>query len=230
MNFNFSFWNCAASPPGQRKRTSESVITDIACVIDYLFSQCSVEFVALCEVNRTSFLRIKEKLATPGLTPLLFNNKTATGSRFDIGCLYDSTRFEVITGKTHTGNIGTSTLKIAQQLTLEFHQHHLPLQLLVSHWPSRLHSIAEDLRNKCSIGLRGFVDNLLSASHQLILMGDYNDEPHDRSLFKNLSATNDRRLVISKPDYWLYNPFWKTLAASTPFTHGETHHDFINSF
>ncbi|MBG6244780.1 hypothetical protein CS369_08380 [Candidatus Symbiopectobacterium sp. 'North America'] len=61
---------------------------------------------------------------------------------------------------------------------------------------------------------------------QVILMGDYNDEPYAHSLFKNMSATNDRDLVLSEPDYWLYNPYWKTLSARVPFSIDEQQHDF----
>lgn len=57
-------------------------------------------------------------------------------------------------------------------------------------------------------------------------MGDYNDEPYAHSLFKNMSATNDRNLVLSDPDCWLYNPYWKTLFARIPFSIDEQQHDF----
>lgn len=227
MIFNFAFWNCAVSPPGKNKSLDDSAIyDDIVSVIKYILFEREIDFLALCEVNNESFGKISLALRELGLSFKLLNNKTETGSRFDIAYIYVAEKIEVIPGVAHTGNVGTSAIKIAQQLKVFFKNEGSVIQMLVSHWPSRLQNVAEDFRNKCSIGLRGFVDSLVAEGQQVILMGDYNDDPYAHSLFKNMSATNDRGLVISKPDFWLYNPFWKTLFPKIPYSYGEDCHDF----
>ncbi|MBN3216179.1 endonuclease/exonuclease/phosphatase family protein [Pectobacterium polaris] len=227
MSFRFAFWNCAISPPGVKDWKNRGNIADAVEIIRHLFIHERIDLLAVCEVNQTSFQLLVEGLLDIGIASKFMDDTTPTGGQFDIGYFYRSTRIAVTQGKTHTGRIGSSSLKIAQQLKIAFKaEASYEINMLVSHWPSQLRTIAEDFRNKCSIGLRGFVDSLLADKPQVILMGDYNAEPYDPSLFKNLSATNDRALVLSNPDYWLYNPYWKTLSARVPFSFEEQQHDF----
>ncbi|UAY97547.1 endonuclease/exonuclease/phosphatase family protein [Dickeya dadantii] len=229
MDFRFAFWNCAISPPGQKDIRSPENVADAVKVILELFVNEKISFLALCEVNKDSFQSLSTALSEFDL-PLLGNfmaDKTSTGSTFDIGYFYNSSQVEVEHGHAHTGRLGTSSIKIAQQL-LVFVKEESPslLNVFISHWPSQLRTIAEDFRDKCSIGLRRSIEEIVNKKQQAILIGDYNTEPYDHSLFKNLSATNDRELVLSAPDYWLYNPYWKTLSARVPFTVNEQRHDF----
>ncbi|MDE8740502.1 hypothetical protein PZA20_01500 [Pectobacterium polaris] len=227
MSFRFAFWNCAISPPGVKDWQNRGNVADAVEIIRHLFIHERIDLLAVCEVNQTSFQLLVEGLLDIGIASEFMDDTTLTGGQFDIGYFYRSTRIAVTQGQTHTGRIGSSSLKIAQQLKIAF-KTETPneINMLISHWPSQLRTIAEDFRNKCSIGLRGFVESLLADKKQVILMGDYNDEPYAHSLFKNLSATNDRALVLSKPDYWLYNPYWKTLSARMPFSFEEQQHDF----
>ncbi|MFE8100860.1 hypothetical protein RBA71_05100 [Brenneria goodwinii] len=229
MDFRFAFWNCAISPPGQTGMRSPADMDDAVEVIADLFANKEIGFLALCEVNKESFEYISNALSELEL-PLssqFMPDKTSTGSEFDIGYFFDATQIAVEHGIAHTGSLGTSSVKIAQQLLMVVKEEQPSIvNVLVSHWSSQLLKIADDFRDECSKGLRRFVEELIRKNQQIILMGDYNDEPYSRSLFKNIRATNDRALVLSNPDYWLYNPYWKTLAARMPFTIDEQQHDF----
>nr|POW23974.1 hypothetical protein PB20LOC_04212 [Pectobacterium parmentieri] len=229
MDFRFAFWNCAMSPPGQKEMQSPAHMADAVEVIADLFAKEKIGFLALCEVNKESFEYLSNTLSELEL-PLssqFMPDKTSTGSEFDIGYFYDSTQVAIEHSMAHKGELGTSSVKIAQQLLMVVKEEQPSIiNVLVSHWPSQLLKIADDFREECSKGLRIFIDSLIRENQQVILMGDYNDEPYSRSLFKNIHATNDRALVLSKPDYWLYNPYWKTLSARMPFTVDEQQHDF----
>lgn len=229
MDFHFAFWNCAMSPPGNKKVQSAANMADAVEVIADLFTKKKILFLALCEVNSESFEHISSALSKLGL-PLsaqFMPDKTSTGGEFDIGYFYDPSQVDVAHGVAHTGRLGSSSVKIAQQLLMVIKEDSLSLiNVLVSHWPSQVLKNADDFREECSKGLRRFVESLIHEKHQVILMGDYNDEPYSHSLFKNIHAINDRALVISQPDFWLYNPYWKTLVARMPFTVNEQQHDF----
>lgn len=229
LDLRFAFWNCAISPPGQKEMRSPANMADAIDVITDLFTDEKVVFLALCEVNNESFECLSKGLSGRGL-PLLAKflpDKTSTGSEFDIGYFYDPSQIAVEHGIAHSGSLGTSSVKVAQQLLMVVKEDPAAMiNVLVSHWPSQLGKIADDFREECSKGLRHFVKSLIDDNQQVILMGDYNDEPYSHSMFKNLRATNDRALVLSKPDFWLYNPYWKTLAARMPFTVDEQQHDF----
>ncbi|MFS7187857.1 hypothetical protein AB6848_20530 [Serratia proteamaculans] len=217
------------SPPGQKEMQSPANMTDAVDVIADLFKNKSISLLALCEVNEESFEFISSALSKLGLSlsAQFMPDKTSTGSEFDIGYFYDSTQVTVQHGLAHTGRLGTSSVKIAQQLLMVVKgEEPSVINVLVSHWSSQLLKIADDFREECSKGLRRFVENLIDENQQVILMGDYNDEPYSHSMFKNMRATSDRALVLSKPEFWLYNPYWKSLSARMPFTVDEQQHDF----
>lgn len=137
-------------------------------------------------------------------------DKTDNGAEFDIGYFFDPQKVFVEKGVAHTARLGTSSVKVAQQLLLVINEDlSNVINIFISHWPSRLRKIADDFREECSKGLRLNIENYINNGRQVILMGDYNDEPYSQSLFKNIHATNDRALVLSDPTYWLYNPFGK---------------------
>lgn len=58
-----------------------------------------------------------------------------------------------------------------------------------------------------------------SSSPQIIIAGDFNDEPFDKSLSSHLLASRDRALVM-KDDSFFYNPFWRHLGETSPYIPG----------
>lgn len=217
------------SPPGQKEMQSPANMADAVDVIADLFKNKAISFLALCEVNEDSFEFIENGLSKLGLSlsAQFMPDKTSTGSEFDIGYFYDSSQVSVQHGLAHIGRLGTSSVKIAQQLLMVVKEEEPSvINVFVSHWSSQLLKIADDFREECSKGLRSFVEGFVLENQQVILMGDYNDEPYSHSLFKNMRATSDRALVLSNPGFWLYNPYWKSLSARMPFTVDEQQHDF----
>ncbi len=72
------------------------------------------------------------------------------------------------------------------------------------------HSIPDGLKKKriaAATVARAIVDSLLQRNPQadIILMGDFNDEPGDRSLKETLGSSFSREQVLSEPDTYLYN-------------------------
>ncbi|MWV54088.1 endonuclease/exonuclease/phosphatase family protein [Chlorobium phaeovibrioides] len=84
-----------------------------------------------------------------------------------------------------------------------------PLHLVLNHWPSRAFDTrwTEKKRIAAATVARAIVDSLLQRNPQadIILMGDFNDEPGDRSLKETLGSSFSREQVLSEPDTYLYN-------------------------
>jgi hypothetical protein len=57
-----------------------------------------------------------------------------------------------------------------------------------------------------------------ATSAGILLLGDFNDEPFDKSLADHLLATRDRELAKTKKGF-LYNPFWRCLGEAHPHKH-----------
>ena len=73
------------------------------------------------------------------------------------------------------------------------------LHLFINHWKSRRGGVQETerLRMYAGIALRRQLDRLLSqeSSPRVILMGDFNDEPTNRSLMEAVHAANKRKNI-----------------------------------
>jgi Endonuclease/Exonuclease/phosphatase family len=99
-----------------------------------------------------------------------------------------------------------------------------PIHIFISHWPSRLWCEQNGAdRHLLGIRLRDAVDEIYQNYNNIpniILLGDYNDEPFDQSISIQLRATRDRILAAKKKDL-LYNPFWRKLGTSQPYQSGD---------
>ena len=86
------------------------------------------------------------------------------------------------------------------------------VSIIVNHWPSRLggQEQSSPLREAAAARVKQTVDSLLALdpNQGIIIMGDLNDDPHDRSCAQVLNAKRNREDVTQGG---LYNPWWATL-------------------
>ncbi|WP_346236057.1 endonuclease/exonuclease/phosphatase family protein [Niabella insulamsoli] len=84
------------------------------------------------------------------------------------------------------------------------------VNVFVNHWPSRSggQKRTEPARMMAAKTVRAFMDSLwiIDPSAKMIVMGDFNDDPLNRSITNGLKATDNKALV--NPDE-LYNPWIK---------------------
>lgn len=80
------------------------------------------------------------------------------------------------------------------------------LHIIVNHWPSR--NVKSPMRERAGTIVRHIKDSLLADNpcSKVIIMGDMNDNPHDKSIKMNLGAKREQSEVKTSAD--LYNPWW----------------------
>ena len=80
---------------------------------------------------------------------------------------------------------------------------------IVNHWPSRFSG--PDFREAAGRQVRAVKDSLLNVNHEMkiIIMGDMNDDPDDKSMSEALGAKREMKDATGAND--LYNPWWNTL-------------------
>ena len=98
------------------------------------------------------------------------------------------------------------------------------LIVLVNHWPSRYGGLerSRPLRKKAAELCRRIVDARIDAAGKhdadIMLMGDFNDDPYDESVHVTLDAVRNKIRVQehrrNNRYYHLYNPMWKFLGES----------------
>ncbi len=83
------------------------------------------------------------------------------------------------------------------------------VHIVVNHWPSRAAESA--VRERAGVQLKAVKDSLLRVwpNSKVIVMGDLNDDPKDKSVTDGLGAVHKKKNVKSDTD--MYNPWWDTL-------------------
>ena len=83
------------------------------------------------------------------------------------------------------------------------------VHIIVNHWPSRYAS--SPARERAGVLVRDLKDSLLAEmpESRVIIMGDMNDDPDDKSLKSCLGALRNKDDVENATD--LYNPWWDIL-------------------
>lgn len=112
-------------------------------------------------------------------------------------------------------------------VTLEHRPTARRLNIFVMHNPSRRSGVREtdEKRMEVTSKVRDIINDIWhkDPSHNIVVMGDFNDNPSDRSLKKGLGAQGIEANTPLKPDR-LYN------LAFTPFNNGKGTHKFEGEF
>jgi hypothetical protein len=225
MRLSFVWWNTSLSPPVPAKRNRASTEQrDLVCtMVDFILNGLGVDFLALGEMADEDLKAILDKCQLDGFRP--HNGLVKVGrSQFDTCFIYRLEKLELLDdGMQIFSTKGNRTLKIAQRADFIVADCGTLIHVFVSHWPSRLWCEENSAdRHLLGIRLRDKVEEVSSVPGKLanvILMGDYNDEPFDVPLAEQLMATRDRNLVRKK-HHLLYNPFWRQMVSPELYAPG----------
>ena len=151
------------------------------------------EVIGLCEVeNRYVLEALRDETPLRNTPYGIIHRNSPDGRGIDAAFMYRRDKIEVIDSAFFTlyfpHDPQVRTREILYVKTMVFTD---TLHFFVNHWPSRLGGALSE-RNRLFIGsfLRGKVDSLFIADPNaaVIIMGDFNDEPMDRSLTQGLGA------------------------------------------
>lgn len=131
----------------------------------------------------------------------------------DVGMLYDPELFHPINVSNHTLDVGFPT---RDQMCVVGTMGGDTVAVIVNHWPSRLggQERSSKHREAAAALCRQIADILWNINPNIgvIIMGDLNDDPHDKSCAEVLGARRDPGKVSA---HGFYNPWWTTLAEGT---------------
>lgn len=141
----------------------------------------------------------------------------------DVGLLYNPRYFTVSSSKsfflgkkylsgTQYKDAPDSTFRTRDQLLVSGYLFGEKIHVIVNHWPSRTggEASSQPLRIAAASLTRSIVDSLFKADAEakIIVMGDLNDDPFNRSCTEIMNA---KRNEADATGTALYNVFWKTL-------------------
>lgn len=83
------------------------------------------------------------------------------------------------------------------------------VHMIVIHWPSRYAS--SPARERAGVLVKAVKDSLMKAepASKVLIMGDFNDDPDDKSMKSCMGAKREPKEIKSDSD--LYNPWWNIL-------------------
>lgn len=213
------WWNTGLSPLG-KSRLDVNTRQVSQFIIKSLIDVDQVSFLALGEITENdlkSYMDIIESRGYDFYSGILKQRKLF----FDVGAIYNRKQLELLNSHTITRTHSGRNFKIATRLDFKIYHTSELIHFFISHWPSRqwLHARSPE-RDMLGSRLRDSVNEIklnYKKLAKIVLLGDYNDEPFDRSLAFHLPATRDRTLA-QKNEEFFYNPFWRLLGESIPYS------------
>ncbi|WP_144400012.1 endonuclease/exonuclease/phosphatase family protein [Geobacter pickeringii] len=216
---SLAWWNTGLSPTTDPTRATGKQKEVALEIIKYLTRDLKVDFLALGEVTADDLNDFVNHLDLNEYS--IYDGTLKTGRlKFDTGAIFRKETFRLVDTTSLIASRGSRSLKVANRVDLIITETDEPLHIFISHWPSRLWCDKNSAdRHLLGIRLRDAVDEINGIHPKpanIVLLGDYNDEPFDSSLAEQLLAVRDRRLALKNPTL-LYNPFWRHLGEALPY-------------
>jgi endonuclease/exonuclease/phosphatase family metal-dependent hydrolase len=200
--------------PGGRLQWTEKKLTLKQMRIRHLLSAVEVhpdyrkfpDIVAFAEVeNRRLFEKTLSGIQEIKYKTIYYESSDPRG--IDIGLGYNSLTLRPIASKAYSIPLeGKPTRKI---IVAEFSTARHPFHIILNHWPSRSFDTqwSEPKRLVAAKVVRHILDSLLLGKPKadIIVMGDFNDEPGNRSLKQVLGSSFDAAKVRTNGNRLLYN-------------------------
>ncbi len=167
--------------------------------------------IGVSEVENRNVLEdivIAEKLQKAGYQIVHYDSPDARG--VDVAFLYRPSRFKLEGSFPHKTVVeGLPNFRTRDIVTMWGTIDGEPFFFMVNHWPSRLGGQAASEFKRCAAAarVRQIADSVLAENPatKIVIMGDMNDDPSDKSMTESLGASKTKIKELQKGD--LYNPF-----------------------
>lgn len=187
-------------------------ITNLAAIIGQLNGGKGPDLLGVCEVeNRPVLQRLVDALAPLGRNYLVAHHDTSDERGIDVAFIYDSAKFLAEETFSHTIQKRTATRELFQ---VNFRTASgRSLVVVGNHWPSKLGGGRESEAYRIIAGetlayFNARIEQVLGDDTPILVMGDFNDEPSDRSLTDHALSSRLRTQVLYANTPRLLNLMW----------------------
>lgn len=208
------------SPQGSREWNSEKYavkLNNLANAIANMVTPATPggpAIIGVAEVENISVMTDlvnSEPLRNRGLAIIHHDSPDLRG--IDVGMLYDPTQFTVLSVTNHMLLIPENPdFRTRDQMCVTGLLAGDSLSVIINHWPSRLggQEESEPMRLAAASLTRHIADSLwaLNPMQGIIIMGDLNDDPFNKSCAEVVGAAPD---AIGVADHGFFNPWWRIL-------------------
>jgi endonuclease/exonuclease/phosphatase family metal-dependent hydrolase len=176
------------TPEAARHWTKERLdikLKNQARIISKMNSRKGPDILGVCEVeNKDVVQMLVDQLKSLHRKYEIIHRDSPSERGIDCAIVYDSNVFELVEPKFHHVNSGNTRDIVEAKLK----HNGAVLYVFMDHWPSRFHD--DTYRDKAADVLRKRVDEILLADPKadIIMLGDFNDEPDNESIRDHLRA------------------------------------------
>lgn len=219
-NLKFAWWNAALSPaaPQAKSHANENAYATVCDHITNLLQEHSCDFLALCEVSQTDVAYFTRNLHIHGIS-ILDLTHTIGRTRFDIAVIYNHNKIKVNYKHSINKPITDQIIKAAQVVEVVNIDDNKLIHIYLCHWASRINASGYNKRMESAKMIYQSASELMAKGEDVIVMGDFNDNPYDQSLTDNLHASRCHDTVRKYPNEFFYNPFWRTVVSEYKYSH-----------
>jgi len=169
-------------------------LSSLAKVVNYMNDGCAPDVLGLIEVENMNVIKLLAyKLRDRDY--VIAHRESPDERGIDCALMYDRKIFGIVNVDTIKVNLPTGyKTRYILHVILNHFSSQSNIHFFINHWPSRRGGEAKSEPNRwaAAIALKTAVDSLLTLkkNEQIIMMGDFNDEPNNSSISKILSAKN----------------------------------------
>ena len=202
-------------PEGSYKWTNdkyEKKLDNIAKVLSRLAREQTPLGPAVIGVAEVENRRVLEDLvkrpAVAEMNLMIIHQDSPDRRGIDVGLLYNPALFEVENYKVHPYNSDNPNYTTRDHLLVSGKIAGERIHVIVNHWPSRFGGARSSaLREHAARNIIAIADSIYANEPEakIVMMGDLNDDPNDKSMKDVLKAKKKQNEV--KPQGW-FNPMW----------------------
>lgn len=203
------------TPSGRNSWTEdkyEKKLKNLAYVINLLGKEKAPHGAVIVGVAEIENKKVLEDLVNTGSLAerkyQIVHKDSPDARGIDVGLIYNPTFFKVISHKIYPFTLpGTNDTKTRDILVVNGLLDGEPLNVLVNHWPSRRGDNSAYLRDRAAEICKHISDSIYNANPNagIVIMGDMNDDPKDKSTRVVLNARKNQQDVRRGG---LYNTMW----------------------
>lgn len=215
----------------------DAKIRQLASIVKQVDNGLGPDLLCLCEVENEHVLGlVREALAPLGRDYRIAHADTQDRRGIDVAFLYDTDRFEIRDGEVFSHFIvRRSATRDLLQVNLRTKPGGRLLVAIGNHWPSRRGGQSESAPYRAMAGetLAYFHDRIREIHGKdvaVVAMGDFNDEPFDRSLTDYALSEIQEQKVRNANTPRLLNLMWPTVGAAVGTHYHENHAHVLDQF
>lgn len=221
-NLSVVWWNTSLSPPTSQKSKTEKFKIPRHDRLFYCgkiiqqFMDLNYDFICLGEVAADDIESFIEQINIVESNYTYISGYEKRGNLIFDTCILFNKNYELNSDLLQVRNLIYNSagrhVKTGQRFEFYLPNIKETLVLYLSHWPSK-QSADDMLYNSIAQDLRGAINQDLLFNRNIILVGDYNIEPHHVSMVSGLQSTREKDLLRYRKEL-LYNPCWQFLTVS----------------